>query len=624
VRQHAEAKKGDRHTLRLSKARYLIGGRATYRKIAEAILAAEHEIFVLGWWITPHIPLVREGEPLPGNVDPRLSRLLRSAAERGVRVFVLIFHETGSFVPNDSEWAEAELRHPNVFVARHRSRFDINRLWSHHEKVVVVDQQLAFVGGIDLCLGRYEDADYRLRDTGGDLIWDGQDYSNPRIRDFADVRSAGARDILDRRSQPRMPWQDVSCALLGRAARDVARHCIERWNHAKSMRPQYANMPTVLLHRKVNVCNDRLVDLVSEAGDESWPSSCGSWHECTAQVVRSVGRWSAGTRSERSAHAAYCDLVQGAERFVFIENQFFVSGLDGDSEIGNRVAEAIYRRIVKAHEKQERFHVMVVMPLLPALDGPISSSSPGPPLYVMYWQYRSFRNLRQSLLDAGVDAGAFLSVYGLRTHAVLEDGSPPVAEEIYVHSKVMVVDDRLAIIGSANINDRSLMGSRDSELSVVLRDSGHAAHPDGLAAQMRKAFFARYLGWSAEDIECKYQDPASEACLGEIKRVARNNTEIYEELFGALPSDSIRSWAELASRRAERADDQTASASYPSSPRAVHSLEGDFTRVPTPENTHRLSDVQGHLVEWPIDFLAEEDLSPAALSVGGLAPDCFT
>lgn len=619
VRQPAESKKGDRHTLRLSKARYLVGGAASFRKIAQAILLAEHEIFVLGWFVTPHLPLVREGEPLPGGADPRLSRLLRGAANRGVRVFVLLYHETGAVVPNDSEWAEAELLHPNVFVVRHRSRFDINRLWSHHEKVVVVDQQLAFLGGIDLCLGRYDDARYRLRDAGGQ-IWDGQDYSNPRIKDFVDVRSAGARDILDRRHQPRMPWQDVHCALLGRPARDVARHCIERWNHAKSMRPHYAGLPTALLHRKVAVCNDRLVDLVSEAGDGCWPEASGPWHECTAQVVRSVGRWSAGTRAESSAHAAYCDLIQGAERFVYIENQFFCSGLDGDDMIGNRVAEAIYRRIVKAHERNDRFHVMIVLPLLPALEGPIADSTPSHCQYVMHWQYRTFRVLRQSLRDAGVDVPSVLAVYGLRTHEKLSDGGPPVTEEVYVHSKVMVVDDRVAVVGSANVNDRSLLGTRDSEVCVVLRDAGHSAQrPAGFAAGLRKALFARHLGWSAEDLDSKFSDPASEESLGEVRRVARQNTEIYEELFEALPSDRVRSWAELSARRS-RVQEETGHAP-PDSPRAPIR---DYTRVPSLPEAERLSQVQGHIVEYPIDFLAEEDLSPGALSVGGLAPDCFT
>lgn len=609
IRHPGEAKQGDRHLLRRSLAKFLIGGRMTFRRVAEAITLAEHEIFILGFWVSPHLPLVREGEPLPGGADPRLSSLLRSAADRGVRVFVLLFHETPMLVPNDSEYAESQLKHPNIFVVRHRSRWDINRLWTHHEKVVVVDQQVAILGGLDLCLGRYDDHRHRVRDSQAQL-WADQDYSNPRIKDFVDVRNPG--DTLDRSQHPRMPWQDIQCVLLGRPARDVARHCIERWNHAKTKRPQYARLPTALIQRKVALCNDKLLSLPLFREPQECPPEANDWQACTAQVVRSVGRWSAGTRTESSAHTSYCELVQDAERYVYIENQFFVSGMDGDEAIGNRVVEALYRRIVRAHAHQEPFFVMIVLPLLPALDGPIAANANSPLLYVMHWQYRTLRTLRRRLREAGADPDAFVGVYGLRTHGTL-DGSNCVTEQIYVHSKVMVVDDRVSVIGSANINDRSLLGMRDSEVNVVLRDTettesqlGGAWQAGTFALQFRRALFARHLGWAKEDLEGRFADPLGKETLAEVRRIARMNTEIYERVFGALPSDEVRSWAQLAARRA---------AGRPT---------GDATRVPSAAEVELLAGVRGHLVEFPLDFLCEEDLAPVTFSVGGLTPDCFT
>jgi len=56
----------------------------------------------------------------------------------------------------------------------------------------------------------------------------------------------------------------------------------------------------------------------------------------------------------------------------------------------------------------------------------------------------------------GVDPNDYVSVTGLRTHGSLQ--GKPVTELIYVHSKLMIVDDRKCIVGSANINDRSLSG----------------------------------------------------------------------------------------------------------------------------------------------------------------------
>lgn len=595
LRFPAQAKAGDRHMLRRSLAKFLINGRATFRTIAEAILLAEHEIFILSFFMSPHMSLVREGDPLPNNEDPRLSSLLRGAADRGVRVCVVLFHET--MLPNDSDWAEAGLKHQNIYVVRHRSQWDSNRLWTHHEKVVVVDQQLAIIGGLDLCVGRYDDCRHRLCDTSAS-IWEGQDYYNPRIKDIADGRRTG--DIFDRQKNPRLPWQDIACVVLGRAARDMARHCVERWNHAKSKRPQYCSMPTALLQRKVAVCNDRIVALLqSKTADSSWPAETGKWEECTAQVVRSVGRWSAGTKTESSLHQAICDSLQDAERFVYIENQFFCSGLDGNDVIGNRVAEALYRRIVMAHSERQTFHVMMVLPLLGAFEAPIAPASTSQPVIcVMKAQYMSLRALRQRLLEAGVCMSDYVSVFGLRTH----DNLPavgPVTEQVYVHSKAMIIDDRLACIGSANFNDRSLLGMRDSEVNVVLQGSG-------FASGLRKALFAQHLGWTREQLEVKFADPANPEAIAEVRQIARRNTAAYEELFGAIPSDQVRTWAELANRRG-----------------ASQTLR-DYTKSPSSEevaNALSREPIQGFLVEFPLDFLADEDLTS---STGSLLQALFT
>lgn len=60
----------------------------------------------------------------------------------------------------------------------------------------------------------------------------------------------------------------------------------------------------------------------------------------------------------------------------------------------------------------------------------------------------------------------YVSFCSLRTHEEL--GERPVSELIYIHSKLMIVDDRYVIAGSANINDRSLNGNRDSEVCLII------------------------------------------------------------------------------------------------------------------------------------------------------------
>ena len=63
----------------------------------------------------------------------------------------------------------------------------------------------------------------------------------------------------------------------------------------------------------------------------------------------------------------------------------------------------------------------------------------------------------------GIDPNQYVSVCSLRQYGDLL--GTPVTELVYIHSKLMIVDDRLVICGSANINDRSMLGNRDSEVS---------------------------------------------------------------------------------------------------------------------------------------------------------------
>jgi len=90
---------------------------------------------------------------------------------------------------------------------------DSVQLWSHHEKVVIVDNHVAAIGGIDLCYGRWDTHSHPLADvhpTGFErTLFPGQDYNNARVMDFKDVKDyvGSTVSILE---TPRMPWHDVS------------------------------------------------------------------------------------------------------------------------------------------------------------------------------------------------------------------------------------------------------------------------------------------------------------------------------------------------------------------------------------------------------------------------------
>ncbi|RHZ41441.1 hypothetical protein DYB26_015229, partial [Aphanomyces astaci] len=136
--------------------------------------------------------------------------VLRAAAARGVQVFVLVYREHHLVLPNDSKFAKESLQGANIHVLRHPDFVVIPQFWSHHEKIVCIDQTVAFVGGLDIALGRFDAPAHLLTDIGAMPTWTGQDYSNPRLKDFVDVQHIH-EPLIDRATVPRMPWHDIHC-----------------------------------------------------------------------------------------------------------------------------------------------------------------------------------------------------------------------------------------------------------------------------------------------------------------------------------------------------------------------------------------------------------------------------
>lgn len=108
--------------------------------------------------------------------------------------------------------------------------------------------------------------------------------------------------------------------------------------------------------------------------------------------------------------------------------------------------------------------MFVLMPLVPGFAGDLDDPNAVLPRIIMHWQYytitRGPNSLYARLYRLGVNPEKYIRFYGLRTHALIN--GIPETEIIYLHSKLMIVDDKKLICGSANINDRSLLGSRDS------------------------------------------------------------------------------------------------------------------------------------------------------------------
>lgn len=105
--------------------------------------------------------------------------------------------------------------------------------WAHHEKLCLIDGRIAFMGGLDLCYGRWDTYQHSIADAHpGDLnriVFPGQDFNNARIMDFDDVVH-WQNNKLDRTKSSRMGWSDISLCLTGPAVRDLQTHFTQRWN----------------------------------------------------------------------------------------------------------------------------------------------------------------------------------------------------------------------------------------------------------------------------------------------------------------------------------------------------------------------------------------------------------
>ncbi|KAE8620516.1 hypothetical protein XENTR_v10010293 [Xenopus tropicalis] len=597
-----------------TQVKWFVNGSTYFAAVADALMQAQEEIFITDWWLSPEVHLKR-----PAHTDDwRLDIILKRKAEAGVRVCVLLFKEVQMALGINSDYSKRVLMllHPNIKVMRHPDHVSsVVFLWAHHEKMVAIDQSVVFLGGLDLAYGRWDDHEYRLTDVGpmeqqqsrsmeGDITmneveqspnvtqyWLGKDYSNSIYKDWVQLDKP-FEDFIDRMKNPRMPWRDVGAVVHGKAARDVSRHFIQRWNYTKTMKYKAATYP-YLLPKSLSTADRQHYTV----------PGC---HTAAVQVLRSVDWWSAGC-TEYSILNAYLDCIENSQHYVYLENQFFITCADGRT-IFNNIGDAIVKRIQQAHSAKANFRVFIVIPLLPGFQGNIEVGGGYSIQAILHYTYSTICRGDNSIISRlketmGEDWTKYLSVCGLRTHGDMPDGSL-VTELVYIHSKMLIVDDRRVIIGSANINDRSMLGSRDSELAVLVEDmefvssvmDGEPYQAGKFALSLRMDCFNTILGARASP-HIDVSDPVTDHFFNEVwKQTAFNNTYVYDQMFRCLPADAVTSNRTLQEYTAVK---------------NLAALNPGLAR-------EQLTGIRGHLVECPLQFLSGENLLPPLSSKEGL------
>ena len=166
----------------------------------------------------------------------RLMDVLEHKAKDGVKIYILLYYECSIAIKLNSKHTQDTLEklHKNIVVTRHPTD-KLDLLWSHHEKLVIIDQIIGYVGGLDLCWGRYDSNEhpiYEAPNSEKKYFYPFIDYSNARICDFTNVENYLVESV-PRDTCLRMPWHDVHTRLIGPVVNDISRHFVERWNHAR-------------------------------------------------------------------------------------------------------------------------------------------------------------------------------------------------------------------------------------------------------------------------------------------------------------------------------------------------------------------------------------------------------
>ncbi|TKA72543.1 hypothetical protein B0A49_07115 [Cryomyces minteri] len=501
-------------------AQWLVDGRDYMWNLSRAISQAKDVIFIHDWWLSPELYLRR---PAAISQKWRLDRLLKRKAEEGVKVFVIVYRNVESATPIGSEYTKYSLLdlHDNVMVQRSPNQFRQNQFfWAHHEKLCIVDHSIAFCGGIDLCYGRWDTPGHSLIDdklTGFELdaevprdadhcqMWPGKDYSNPRVQDFYAL-DRPYEEMYDRTRVPRMPWHDIGMQIVGQPARDLCRHFVQRWNYILRQRKPSRPIPFLLPPPDFKASELETLGLTGT---------------CDVQMLRSCCSWSIGTpnKVEHSIMNAYVDMIRKSEHFVYVENQFFISSCEVEgTKMHNTIGDALVERIIKAHNDGDEWRACLIIPLMPGFQNSVDQQDGTSVRLIMQCQYRSIcrgsTSIFGRLQEAGIEPEDYIHFYALRQWGKIGPRKALTTEQLYIHAKCMIVDDRVAIIGSANINERSMLGSRDSEVAAIISDTklipslmGGVEYQMGeFAHSLRKRLMREHLGLDLDEIQEEERD----------------------------------------------------------------------------------------------------------------------
>ena len=400
----------------------LVVDAADYFHLArKAMLRAEKQILLIGWDFDTRICLDYEADDgAPAELGAFLSWLPKNRP--GLQIHILKWDigaikllGRGTTVLRLARWAANSQIHFKLDGAHAVGA-------SHHHKIVVIDDKLAFCGGIDMTADRW--------DTRGHL--DDDDHrKRPTTRRHYD------------------PWHDATMAVDGRVAAALGEHARARWEAAGGEPITPPN-----------------------ASEDPWPEELEpQFRDVDIAIARTRGEYE-DEECVREIEALYVDMIRQAKRFVYAENQYFASRV---------IAKAITDRL----------------------------QEDDPPEFVIVNPHSADGWLEDAVMS-GARAELMEAIRKCDKHGRFRLFYPVTEkrEDIYVHSKVTIVDDRMVRVGSANFNNRSMGLDSECDLLIDADLPGNEA-AKGVVAGLHADLLAEHLGVSVDTIQSKLAETGS-------------------------------------------------------------------------------------------------------------------
>lgn len=390
----------------------IVDAKDYFRAARDAMLEARRQILLIGWDFDARIRL---GEPTPLAPDApvKVGAFITWLVRRNpdLQVYLLRW-DIGALKtylrPTTLMTTARWVMHPRIHPKLDRTH---PHGASHHQKIVVIDDCVAFCGGIDMTGGRWDTRAHRDDEPG---------RANPG-------------------PSQHMPWHDATTALQGPVAGALGELCRDRWQIAGGER--------------------------IEAPGPHEPC----WPDCLTPDFRDVPVAISRTQPEmkgleaiREIEHLYLDLIASARRWIYAESQYFAS---------RRIAEAIARRL----DEPDGPEIVIVNPQ--HADG--------------WLEQAAMDTARARLIEAlrRRDRHRRLRVY----HPFTAGGEP-----VYVHAKVLVIDDAVLRVGSSNFNNRSLRLDTECDVTLVADTAGDEVSRTIVAR--RDDLIAEHLGREADEV----------------------------------------------------------------------------------------------------------------------------